>query len=289
MVSIDRLRDLGEEIRARYSRGQLNEDLYRRYLSEFDIQPPEDMPDARSLIVVAYADPPVRFTFECGGRAFQLIVPPTYLHAEGKDAMAASTLRQLLEPLRRRAAGIAAPKKLLAVRSGLARYGRNNISYVEGLGSYHRLVVFCSDSPCEDDRWMEPRMLERCHECQACRRSCPTGAIDADRFLLHTERCLTFWNEKPSGVAFPDWMEDDWHHCLVGCMECQRVCPENAGLKDWYEAGAAFSERETELLLAGVDPQELPQLLTEKLHRWDLLELYDQLPRNLSACLHRDL
>jgi len=149
------------------------------------------LPNARTLIVVAYADPPVRFSFVWGGRTVQLIVLPIYLKAEAKDTAVVSILGQLLASRGYRAARIAAPKKLLAVRSGLARYGRNNIAYVEGLGSYHRLAVFCSDRPCDGDQWMEPRMLDRCKHCQACQRGCPTGAIAADRFLLHAERCLT--------------------------------------------------------------------------------------------------
>jgi epoxyqueuosine reductase len=294
VVSIDHLRDLGKEIRDGYSRGLLDEDLYRSYLTGFDSGPPVELMDARSLLVVTYADPPVRFTFDWRGRAVQLIAPPTYLNAEAKDAKAEAILKQLLEPEGYRVARTAAPKKLLAVRSGLARYGRNNITYVEGLGSYHRLVVFCSDWSCRGDQWMEPRMLERCRSCRVCQRGCPTGAVGSDRFLLHAERCLTFWNEKPSDIAFPDWIEDSWHRCLVGCMECQRLCPENKDLQDWYAEGAEFSEWETELLLGGAHPSQLPPSLAEKLQHWDLLELYDQLPRNLMAllasqsCLPRD-
>jgi epoxyqueuosine reductase len=285
VLSIGRIRELAEEIQDGYSRGLLDEDLYRSYLAKFDTQPPGQLPDARSLIVVAYADPPVLFSFDWRGKTVKLTVPPTYLNAEAKDAAVEAALRQLLAPEGYRVARIAVPKKLLAVHSGLARYGRNNIAYVEGLGSYHRLAAFCSDWPCGGEQWSEAQMLERCRDCQACLRSCPPGAIGSDRFLIYAERCLTFWNEKPKEIAFPDWMEDSWHRCLVGCLECQRVCLENRDLKDWYQEGAEFSEQETELLLGGVDQAQLPAALAEKLRRWDLLELYEQLPRNLSASL----
>ena len=287
VVSIGRLQELEEEIRLRYDRGLLDKDLYQAYLSKFDRLPPGDMPDARSLIVVAYADPPVRFAFSWRGRTAHVAVPPTYLNAQAKDAAVGRLLAEGLTPEGYRVAPALAPKKLLAVRSGLARYGKNNITYVEGLGSYHRLVVFCSDYPCQEDRWIEASMLERCRSCQLCRRGCPSGAIAPDRFMLHAERCLTFWNEKPKGIAFPDWVEDSWHNCLVGCLECQRVCPENSMHIDRYEEGAGFSEQETALILAGEDPSKLPSSLIEKMRRWDLLELYDQLPRNLTAFLER--
>jgi hypothetical protein len=56
---------------------------------------------------------------------------------------------------------------------------------------------------------------------------------------------------------------------------------------DWYEEALEFSEEETGLLSAGVPLAELPVELAEKLERWDLLELLDVLPRNLSALLGR--
>jgi epoxyqueuosine reductase len=237
------------------------------------------------LIVVAYPDPPVRFTFSWKDGLRQLTVPPTYLHGGVKDAEVGRVLAERLKPQGYGVAQMLVPEKLSAVRSGLARYGLNNITYVEGLGSYHRLAVFCSDYPCKADSWSEARMLERCSGCRACLRECPSAAIAEDRFLLHAERCLTLWNEKPKGIDFPVWLEDSWHNCLVGCLHCQRACPENRALAGWYEEGAAFTGEETELLLAGGEPTELPADLHEKLRRWDLLELYEQLPRNLRALL----
>jgi len=36
------------------------------------------------------------------------------------------------------------PIDRLAVRGGLATYGRNNVTYVPGMGSFHRLSAFYS-------------------------------------------------------------------------------------------------------------------------------------------------
>ena len=54
--------------------------------------------------------------------------------------------------------------------------------------------------------WHAPRMLPRCEHCRSCARACPTGAIAADRFLLHAERCLVFHNERPGTIPFPRWI-----------------------------------------------------------------------------------
>jgi epoxyqueuosine reductase len=287
-VAVHHLQELKEEFQDRYQSGLIHDDVYESYLAGFNYRIPESIADPRSLIVVAYADLPVRFSFRWRGKIRQLTAPPTYLHGDAKDAKAERTLAGLLAPSGYRLAQLRVPEKLSAARSGLARYGRNNITYVAGLGSYHRLAVFGSDYPCEEDPWSEARMLERCDGCQACRRTCPSGAIAEDRFLLHAGRCLTLWNEKPGETEFPEWVEDSWHNSLVGCMECQRVCPENAALKEWYEEGPGFSDSETELLLAGVETEQLPPSLHDKMRRSGLLEFYELMPRNLLACLERD-
>jgi epoxyqueuosine reductase len=128
-------------------------------------------------------------------------------------------------------------------------------------------------------------MMEACQKCQACQRACPTGAINTDRFLLHAERCLTFRNEKPGEVPFPDWVVPSWHNCLVGCMHCQRVCPENKELRDTVVGDYVFSEEETRLLLERVPQEHLPSETLTRLEQLDLIELLDIIPRNLSALL----
>jgi len=192
---------------------------------------------------------------------------------------------EILEPSGYRVVLANLPKKLTAVRSGLAAYGKTNVTYIPGMGSFHRLVVLWSDLPCEQDQWQELRMMTTCEKCKACLRACPTGAIDPNRFLLHAERCLTFLNEKPQDVPFPPWVDPSWHNCLVGCLHCQKVCPENGEVRDWIEGDEVFSEEETALLLDGVAIDELPSATVAKLERLDLTDLLEVLPRNLEALL----
>jgi epoxyqueuosine reductase len=285
IVSIRRLEDLRQAIEGQYRQGLLDEQFYQTRLAWYTYSPPDDMPEAQSLLVVAYPDPPVRFTFYWRGQAVEADVPPSYLHWKEKDLQAGELLAGVLAQHGHRLTRVFVPKKLLAVCSGLALYGRNNITYVQGMGSYHRLAAFCSDLPCEDDDWQGPRMMDPCERCTACRRACPTGAIGHDRFLLHAERCLTYLNELPGDVPFPDWLEPSYHNCLVGCMLCQAACPENRGLLDWHEPGHEFTEEETALLLEGLTLQVLPAALRVKAEHWDPEQWYDGLPRNLRAVL----
>lgn len=284
-VSIDHVQDLRQAIETGRNGGCLDETFYQERLSGFEFEPPASLAEARSLIVVAVRHPQTRFTFNCRGSQVLATVPPTYLHWEDVDRQVEQALAHALEGQGYRLVPALLPKKLLAVCSGLAAYGRNNITYVPGMGSYHRLVIFYSDLPCGSDFWQDPRMLERCETCRACLRHCPSGAITPDRFLLRAERCIVFHNEYPSDTPFPDWMESSWHNALVGCMYCQTVCPENEDHLLWVEDGAEFSSEETELLLAGTPPDEMPPSLLTKLVEHDLVGLLDVLPRNLGVLL----
>jgi epoxyqueuosine reductase len=129
--------------------------------------------------------------------------------------------------------------------------------------------------------------MERCQQCTACLQFCPSGAICADRFLLHAERCISFHNEKPGAVPFPEWIDPSWHNCLVGCLHCQRVCPENKLVRHQVEGKEAFSHEETSVLLEGVPFDQLPALTVERLRRANLDAYADPLPRNLGALLRK--
>ena len=166
-----------------------------------------------------------------------------------------------------RAAGFTPPLKALAACAGLARYGRNTIAYVPGLGSYLILAACVTDaSPPKDAPWAEPLPLARCERCRACLRACPTGAIRADRFALATERCPTFVNEDLA--PFPEWVDPAWHSCAVGCLRCQQACPENAEVDLVIEPREVFDEGESAAILAAAGRASLSPTTLAKLQRW---------------------
>lgn len=285
VTSIDHLGDLQKEIESRHREGHLDETFYNESLTHFTFAPPDDMSVARSVFVVATRDPQMRFTFTWHKKRAQFLVPPTYLHWRRTDKKVEAALTEILKPKGYGVVPAAVPKKLLAVRSGLAEYGKNNITYVDGLGSFHRLVAFFSDLPCTGDDWLEARMMERCQTCSACIHACPSGAITTERFLLRAERCIVFHNEGDD--PFPAWLDPSWHNCLVGCLHCQRVCPEDKDFLGWIEEGAEFSEEETRLLLEGTPLEGLPPETAKKLKQSDLVELLEVLPRNLRVLLEK--
>jgi len=286
IASAERLRDLQDGIEGNRARGLLNEEFYQERLTYFSFRPPEILPNAKSLIVVAVPQPKIRIVFTWQKEVRPVIIPPTYVAYREANKRVDDILSSVLNPEGYHVAQASLPVKLLAVRSGLGDYGRNNICYVPGMGSFHRLVAFFTDMPCPVESWRQPQMMESCEKCQACLHGCPTSAIIANRFLIRAERCITLHNERVGD--FPAWIDPSWHNCLVGCLRCQMVCPQNADFREWVEEAEAFSEEETTLMLKRAPSDPFPSEIVKKLGRLDLLEYSDVLGRNLNALLSRD-
>ena len=266
----------------------LDPEFYNEYKKYFEFEPKTDFGEVKSLFMVAMPQPQYEIVFNWKNKEVPLKIPPTYLHGRALINEAKGFLTDLLKPSGYSVEFARLPQKTLAVRVGLAEYGRNNITYVRGMGSFHRLFTFYSDFPYEQDDWQELKMMDLCKECSACVRKCPTGAIPKDRFLLRVERCLTFHNEHPADVPFPDWIDPSWHNCLVGCLHCQKVCPVNKKVINWTKPGPTFSEEETKLLVSGTTVENLPEETRSKVEEHDLANYLFVYPRNLGVILDRE-
>lgn len=288
VVSIQRLQDLKQDIEGRHAQDIFDEDFYRERLRFFEFSPPNEILASTSLIVAAMPRPQTRVNLTWNGKTLSLILPPTYLEYGRISGRIENLLAGLLAPEGYHVTLARLPLKSLAVRSGLGAYGRNNICYVPGMGSFLQLVACYSDLPCEEDDWREPVMMEECQDCQACLRKCPTQAITSQRFLLHAERCIVFHNERPADHSFPDWLDLSSHDCLLGCMYCQRFCPEDKKFLAWFEGNEEFSHVETSLLLRSSSRDQLPAETVGKLERLELLDDLEILPRNLKVLFKVD-
>jgi len=242
----------------------------------------------RSVVVFALARPLTRATLVWRGAAHTVPVPPHYAGYAAVPRAVAARIDELLRPAGLAAAHCEPPLKTLAAGAGLARYGRNNIAYVDGLGSWLQLGACVTDAPPPDDaEWGPPQLVERCASCTACVRACPTAAIGGGRFLLHTERCLTYHNE--SRAPLPDWLDPEVHHTAVGCLRCQAACPENHRVGLDEAEPEAFDEAETTAILAAEQSEEewagLESSTCEKLTRYGLDYAPAVVARNLRRLL----
>lgn len=286
VVSIDHLEELGADIRSFHEKGLLDDAIYNYTGFERPYHTPRlprSLPGAKSIIIVTLPQPMIRTTFHWAGKSIQLVVPPTYYDADKVAGRARRLLTEAFKPRSYRLVRAYLPLKTLAVRSGLALYGRNNITYIPKYGSFHRPTAFYSDYDSPIDNWQELKALPLCDRCKACINACPTKAIREDRFLVRAEICLTYLNEKSSEIKFPKWVKASAHNALIGCLRCQRVCPYDKAVAGWYEDRGEFSEDETAYLLKGKFSGERAAKMEKKLKRLGLdLTTF---PRNLKILL----
>jgi epoxyqueuosine reductase len=255
-VSIDHLNELRDEILDLLNERKISKKFYDTRLSFFQFEKPLDLPDARSVIIIAIPQKITLINFRHNGEDHLVVIPPTYIYEEVRDKCMAILLG-IFNKTGNTVKRALLPFKLLSVRSGLGRYGRNNISYVEDMGS--------------------------CIDCSLCIKACPTKAILPDRFLFNVERCITYFNEDED--SFPDWINSGFHNALVGCMRCQLACPENRKFVGKKETGESFSEEETEMILRNVPYDVLPDKLISKLKRLNMDGYYSVLSRNLKVIM----
>lgn len=284
VVAADRMEGLRSRVAGILASGELPGPTARHLAGEVAFAWPDDVPEARSVVVGATPRPLTRATLTVDGEPREIVVPPHYAGYRTVPDGLAEALGEALSPSGHRAARFEPPLKTLAACAGLARYGRNNVAYVPGLGSYLMLAACATDAPPPPDAaWAEPLQLDRCERCSACLRACPSGAMRPDRFLLQTDRCLTTANEDEA--PFPDWVDPAWHHCAVGCLRCQQSCPENAAVELRVAPAEWLDERETEAVLAAAPADKLSAATREKLERCGLDYSPALIARNLHALL----
>ena len=240
------------------------------------------MPEPRTLVVVAWPSPPVRVRFHVHDGPFETVIPPGYISSRERSRCL-EALRTVLDPAGYAVGRAKVPDKLLAAHTGLARYGRNNLVYVPGMGSYARLDVFCTDADLgiEWQRTKGSLRMSSCPPCRNCHHVCPTGCIPYDGTVIDASRCLTYLNEEEG--QWPDWLDPWAHNSLVGCMRCQERCPADRYYLRKERIVAEFDHGETEIILENRPAEQLPDTLLAKLSDLDL-EIYSTvLGRNLLA------
>lgn len=242
LVPVERLHEVRDDLRTLEARVALNG--FQRWIVHelYALELPPLAFAARSIVLVAIPHPP-----------YALVD----LAWEGRTHRCMSLVRSDFEGTGRAlAAGAAAegvrlapapdvPMKRLAVRSGLAVYGRNNVGYVEGLGSHFSLAAWYSDAPGQE------------------------------------EACLSYLNESPA--PFPAWLPAGIHHTVYDCLRCQLRCPMNKGRGAPPIGPIAFSEEETGHLLAGTPFERLPAALAAKARPLGFQDWGAGIARNLRA------
>ena len=269
--------------------GKLSEHtVYRRYLEHVKYRLPKGFPDVQSIIILAVFTKPMLVDFYFKGKKHEIMIPPQYYDNRIEEESIRNTVMN--EIIQTPGYNIERAKhvslKLLAVRSGLGRYGRNNICYVDGMGSLLALYAYFTDFQFEIDNWCEIKMMDICAECEACIKHCPTGSLSRASFVIDAGKCITLYNEIKG--EFPDWIDPRAHNTLMGCMRCQLCCPVN---QEPMTRGGRFddvTEEETTKILKDRVDEEVVNSLSNKLRMFSPENAHDVLPilrRNLRVLL----
>lgn len=281
IVRIDHLHDLQEEMQKLYQSRLISPAIIRKYLNRFQYDYSTKISNAQSIIIIALPQPITLLSFPWRGKNKEIMLPPTYVYTQGENSILEIIKKELSQ---NHFSFIKAtlPLKILAVKSGLSQYGRNNISYIHQLGSFYRLLAFVSDMPTDTDSWGTIQRMDSCNKCSACLNRCPNQCIDITRTLIDASKCLTYLNE--SSEPFPNWLDSTKHNSWVGCMNCQLACPQNKNRHQIKKIN--FSESQMEELLQALDFSKLSKPLYHLLVELDLTEYsLDILQRNLKVFL----
>lgn len=279
-LPVSRLPQLKADIQEQLDSGVLTTEFIAPYRSLQTFAAPEWAAKG-SIAVVANPSPRSVLVLNHGGRRVEAVVPPHYIG----NAILENNKKALEEAGAGRFEWARLPSKTLAARTGLCRYGRNNVCYTEGMGSYLRLDQYYVEADLWADHWQEREAMPQCSNCRLCLEACPTGTILCERFAIEATRCLTLHNE--STEPFAGWIEARWHNAVIGCMRCQEACPVNRPHLEKVENRVELTGEETALVLAGADFDGLPTELQVKLRSLELNDLYGLLPRNLGALINK--
>jgi epoxyqueuosine reductase len=263
--------------------------MYLDQIAPLNFKVPGDFQSAKSVVVVAGYSKNMYSNFRLDGNSYRILVPFQYynddLNAEKLKGIVQS---EIIKNPRARVADVSSkvPLKLLAARSGLGRYARNGLVFVDGMGSYNVLYAFLTDHAFTEDHWTNLQILDECNHCHACERTCPTRCISRWSYSVNIDKCLTLYNENPG--EFPNYILGSMHHALMGCMQCKSPCPANEGIAELSGNLEDISEEETRKILKGMPDDVLLKSLQRKLRQFRAVASKEQFPilkRNLSVLI----
>ncbi len=142
-------------------------------------------------------------------------------------------------------------EKNWAEKAGLGRTGKNTMLIVPETGSY----VFLGEILLDIELPPSPSpQFDPCQECDACLRSCPTGAL-VEPGKIDARKCISYLTVELKREFTPDEsaMTGKW---LFGCDICQEVCPHNAQITTAPNCTELMPREE----LIGITPEQILSL-----------------------------
>ncbi len=113
------------------------------------------------------------------------------------------------------------PEVRAAWLSGAGILGSNGLIFDRTYGSFVFIGTVLTDADAQPTRCVP----ERCPDCGACRRACPTGALGTDG--VDGQRCLSALTQSKAALAPEQQAALAAHPLVWGCDTCSLVCPLN--------------------------------------------------------------
>jgi ferredoxin len=152
------------------------------------------------------------------------------------------------------AAGIRMPDRAAAIRAGLGLHGRNGLMITPGTGSFTYIsVLVVRSAPPPDARGPEHDLNIDCGNCGACIPACPAGAITGDGY--DATRCLRHYMNHLDELPEEDYPK--MGRRIIGCEDCQYVCPHNAGVARTAPPAEMVGLMKLEKLLSSPDIERM--------------------------------
>lgn len=259
---------------------------FHSYIDNFVFKPETIMPGAKSFIIISLPQKVLALIVNYKNNKYEILIPAGY----SDDGVKFTDLKDRLmndiikDPSKKLLEKVRLPLKTLSVKSGLAEYGKNNITYVDGYGSYHQLIGFYTDKAL-DDNWGPLKLLRECKGCSVCINNCPTKCFRDDNFVIDVGKCLPLYNELPDPT--PDWIDPKAHNALVGCIKCQWDCPANAEANKKTERFAELTHEETEFLLNKGANEDIKKNIVAKLSsKFPYINDIDYVSRNFKLVMN---
>ena len=127
-------------------------------------------------------------------------------------------------------------EKPLAEQAGLGWIGKNSLLINNQAGSWFFLGEIYTSLELPVDN---PQQPDRCGNCRACLKVCPTDAFP-EPYILDARKCISYHTIENKG-SIPEQLRPLMGNRIFGCDDCQISCPWNRGASKTQEAD--FSPR----------------------------------------------
>ncbi|MBF4692222.1 4Fe-4S double cluster binding domain-containing protein [Fusibacter ferrireducens] len=286
-LSIDDIPRIESTYHQNVYRDEANVHSYEKYLKNIRFTNDNNI-KMESILTIAVYQPHSKISFNMDGHKVTRVLPSMYLYdvdpldqnRNSRVMTINNDIQNLLESYGHMVSPVYLPAKTIAIASGLAKMGKNNLCYIDGC-SFYWFATYLTDIHVDKES-IKPTSLfmKECEHCSKCINNCPTGALNPSHSYVKINKCLTYHNE--SLEMTPVWIDRKWHNSMIGCIRCQSVCPLNHKHMKKIKTFESFNEHETKEILAGNSIDSFPEESIRKLKNINFFDNYKLLTRNLS-------